>query len=42
MRLSHYTEPTDGNTTEALVAAMSRALGALSTDIAAEIASVAP
>jgi hypothetical protein len=41
-RLSHYTEATDGEGTEALVAAMSRALGALSADIAAEIANAAP
>ena len=42
LRLSRYTEPTDGDTTEALVAALSRILGALSADIAAEIAHFAP
>lgn len=39
-RLSQYTEPTRANTIEAMVAAMSRTLGALSAEIAAEITNI--
>ena len=41
LRLSSYEEPIGAGSTEALVAAMSRALGALSGDIASAIASAA-
>jgi hypothetical protein len=41
MRLSSYSEPIGASSSEALVAAMSRALGALSRDIASAIANAA-
>jgi uncharacterized lipoprotein YmbA len=41
MRLSRYEEPIGAGSTEALIAAMSRALGALSRDIASAIESAA-
>jgi hypothetical protein len=39
-RAFQYSDPGPGNSTQTLVAAMSRALGALSTDIAAGVANV--